>query len=91
MTQRIRQYSDDNSELMKTTEILSPNHIHYEYMPNSQYQIPNFNNMENNMRYRITEIKNNNYTLPTVDDKKDINKTNSIKDRKTIINTIFFF
>ena len=91
MTQRIREYSDNNSELMKTTEILSPNHIHYEYMPNSQYQIPNFNNMENNKKYRITEIKNINYTLPTVDDMKDINKTDSIKDRKSIINPIFFF
>lgn len=91
MTQRIRTYSDDNSELMKTTEILSPNHIHFEYTPNSQYQLPNPNQMGNFMQNRIQEIKQNNYRLPTLDDMKDINKKDTIQERRSIISPCFFF
>lgn len=91
MTQRIRTYSDDNSELMKTTEILQPNHIHFEYTPNSQYQLPNPSNMESSMQHRLLDIKQNNYRLPTIEDMQDLGKKDSIEDRRSIINPVFFF
>lgn len=90
-TQRMIEYSDDNSELLKTLEILQPNHIHYEYTENNPYSLPNFNNLQNNMQGRLLEIKNNNYKLPTIDEIKDVNRKDDIRDRRSIISPIYFF
>lgn len=87
MTERIRQYSDDNSDLMKTMEILQPKHIVYQFNKESGYRLPEPANIQNNLNNRLKEIKKNNYKLPV---QEDIEKTDTVKTDKPI-QPIFFY
>ena len=86
--ERIENYSREESHLYNTS-ILDQNNISIS-TTNKNYQIPNFNNIENNMYNRIDTIKKNNYRLPTLEDYKDLNKKDNINDRKSIIKPLIF-
>lgn len=86
--ERIENYSREESHLYNTS-ILDQNNISIS-TTNKNYQIPDFNNIENNMYNRIDTIKKNNYRLPTLEDYKDLNKKDNINDRKSIIKPLIF-
>ena len=88
MTERIRQYSDDNSDLMKTMEILQPKHITYSFNANSEYRLPEPANIQNHLTNRLQDIKNNNYRLPT---KNNSDESLSDKSSDKAIKPIFFY
>lgn len=84
---RIEKYSMEQiSDLYQTAEVFNQNEIKIQNTQ-KQYQLPDFDKMNQNMNYRIEEIKNNGYRLPTLVDK---NKKDSFEDRKTVINPIIF-
>lgn len=88
---RIEKYSlEQSSDLYNTIDILDNNNITIQ-SNNPQYQLPDFNNLENNMNYRIEDIKHNNYRLPTITDKKDIYRTDDPIDRQIKKPGLIFF
>lgn len=61
---RIEKYSEEQvSDLLNTQRILEQNNISIQNN-NNQYQLPDFNNIENALDTRISDIKNNHYQLP---------------------------
>lgn len=67
--ERIEKYTyENNSELLDTT-IIDQNYVSYNITP-PQYQLPEFNNISNNMIKQIESIKNNNYLLPDIHTKE---------------------
>lgn len=85
---RIEQYTDQQNTLFNSS-ILDTNMIRFA-PKDDEYKLPDFNNIQNNMSNRITEIKNNDYRLPKYDDYKEINKKDDTKDRRSIIKPIYF-
>lgn len=75
---RIEQYSDDYSDITSTS-ILDTRHISIS-VNDPSFRGPNFNQLQSTMANRITEIKNNNYMLPTLDE--PVAKVDSYEDRK---------
>ena len=75
---RIERYSMEESDLLNTS-ILDTNLISFN-VNNQQYQLPNFNNIENYMNNRIEEIKQNNYALPIHEEKECVVENNQIKE-----------
>lgn len=63
---RIEKYSTEYSELQDTT-IFDQNPITINNM-NPQYQLPNFNSIQDRMIDRSNEIRQNGYKLPTLED-----------------------
>lgn len=86
--ERIENYSETNSDLCNTS-ILDMNTITFS-TTNKEYQLPDLNMVENNMYHRISDIKQNNYMLPTIDDYKDLGKKDNPKDRRSITKPIYF-
>lgn len=86
---RIENYSINENSSVYNTEVLDNNNITIQ-SKDSNYQLPDFNNIQGAMNQRITEIKNNNYKLPTLEDKKFINKKDKLEDRKIIIKPFEF-
>jgi hypothetical protein len=86
--ERIENYSETNSDLCNTS-ILDMNTITFS-TTNKEYQLPDLNMVENNMYHRISDIKQNNYMLPTIDDYKDLGKKDDPKDRRSITKPIYF-
>lgn len=70
--ERIERYSMETSDLLNTS-VLDMNMISIQ-SNNKEYQLPNFNNINNNMINRVKEIKNNNYALPVKDAEVKNNK-----------------
>ena len=72
---RIEKYSIEQvSDLLNTPHILDQNNISI-YNSDTNYQIPDLNNINTNLDNRIEDIKNNNYKLPSLVNK---NNTNTI-------------
>lgn len=86
--ERIKQYSQEQSDLMDTS-ILNHNEISI-FSTNKNFMLPNFDNLESSMYNRINDIKNNGYKLPTLEDMKNLNKVDKLEDRKMIIKPIRF-
>ena len=86
--ERIELYSREHSDLHNTT-ILNQNYIYFS-TENKNYQLPDFVKIENSMVHRIDDIKKNNYRLPTIEEYNELNRTDSIEDRKSIIKPIRF-
>lgn len=86
--ERIEKYSEENSDLYNTS-IFDTNNITFS-TTNPNYMIPDFTNIENNMYHRIDDIKKNNYILPKLEDYKELDKKDDIKDRRSIIRPIYF-
>lgn len=86
--ERIKQYSQEQSDLMDTS-ILNHNEISIS-STNKNFILPNFDNLESSMYNRISDIKNNGYKLPTLEDMKNLNKVDKLEDRKMIIKPIRF-
>ena len=75
---RIEQYSDDYSDITSTS-ILDTKHISIS-VNDPRFSVPNFNQIQGTMVNRITEIKNNNYMLPTLDE--PVSRVDTYEDRK---------
>ena len=86
--QRIEEYSSDYSDIQNTS-ILDVNRITVA-SKDPLYQRPDMITISSNMTNRIAEIKDNNYRLPTLEDKKNGIIRDSIEDRKSIIKPIHF-
>jgi hypothetical protein len=77
---RIEKYSQEQvSDLLNTQRILEQNTISI-YNTNPQYQLPDFNNINNTLTTRIEDIKSNHYKLPapknnTTNNDTEINKS----------------
>lgn len=82
---RIEKYSTEYSELVNTS-ILDQNPITLQ-VNNSNFILPNLSNLESNMNNRITEIKQNGYRLPTLEDKKE-NFSDTVLERSSISPTV---
>jgi hypothetical protein len=81
---RIEKYSlEQTSELLNSIELLNTNYIDIS-VQDKNYQLPDLNNLANTMTSRIETIRNNNYTLPTLQDKYTNNK-DTIEDRRSIV------
>ena len=84
---RIEKYSiEQMTDLYRTAEVFDQNEIRIENTQ-KQYQLPDFNDMNTVMNNRITEIKNNGYRLPTLQDKEN---KDTFEDRKSKISPIIF-
>lgn len=78
---RIEKYSyEQSSDLLNTVDILDNNNITIQNT-NPQYQLPDFNNMENIMNHRIEDIKRNNYRLPTLKEYDNLYRVDNPTDR----------
>ena len=88
---RIEKYSNEYTARVNDTTILDTNYITYD-IKNPNFKLPDLNKIEDKMNNQIELIKKNNYRVPTIEDIKDINKTDSIEDRKMkkCINPIYF-
>ena len=75
---RIEQYSDEYSDIT-STHVLDTRHISIS-VNDERFKGPNFNQLQTTMVNRITDIKNNNYMLPTLDD--NMNGKDTFEDRK---------
>jgi len=63
---RIEEYTMKHSDINDTT-IIEQNRLTYNTMP-SEYQLPQFGNINENMVKRLEDIKSNNYLLPIAND-----------------------
>jgi hypothetical protein len=61
--ERAEKYTDSNYSIADTT-ILEQNHVHYD-ITDTQYQLPQFKPITDNLFNQIQAIKENNYLLPT--------------------------
>ena len=64
-----------NFDHMSQNQILAQSNIYID--PNGAYQLPNMNTLKNTLSNRIETIKNNMYTLPTLEDNQN-NKENQM-------------
>ena len=79
---RIEKYTvEQMTDLLSSNQVFNQNEIRIQNN-DKQYQLPDFNNMNNIMNKRIEDIKNNGYRLPTLTDNPY--KQDSYEDRKTI-------
>lgn len=90
--ERIEKYSSEKTAKVNDTTILDTNYIHYN-IKNPQYQLPEIDTIQDKMNLQIERIKQNGYRVPTLQDIKDLNKKDSIEDRKMkpIKQAIFFY
>jgi len=87
---RIEKYSiEQTSDLLNSSNILDQNHIAIEAKVD-EYKLPDFNNLQDVMDTRISDIKKNNYKLPTLDEYKDLDKKDKEEDRRSVICPIYF-
>ena len=86
---RIELYSYNENSSVYNTEILNNNNITINSR-DKNYQLPDFNNLQGIMNNRISDIKNNNYRLPTLKEQNDLNKKDNLKDRRVIIKPFEF-
>lgn len=88
--ERIEKYSHENSDVNDTT-ILETNNISFN-VKNHDFLLPDINTLENNMNHRIEDIKKNNYKLPNMNEIKELERKDTIEDRKmkTYTCPIFF-
>lgn len=86
---RIIQYSAEQLSDVNNTAILNQNNITINNM-NTQYQLPDVNNMQSFMNTRISDIKHNNYRLP--DNNKDKQQDPNTDDiaQKALRQAIYF-
>lgn len=87
--ERIEQYTKNKSDINDTT-ILDTNMITYN-VRNQEYQLPSIESIENKMNNRIEVIKKNNYRLPSMEDMKEIDRKDNIKDRQVIYQSPIYF
>lgn len=86
--ERIEKYSLDDSDLIDSS-ILDQNMISVNYKdPN--FALPNFGTIQNNMINRLEDIKKNNYLLPTIDEYRNLNKKDTVEERRSIIKPVRF-
>lgn len=90
--ERIEQYSKEKTANVNDTTILDTNIIRYN-VKNPIYQLPDTNELKDKMNNQIEMIKQNNYRIPTLKDRKELYKRDSIEDRrmKQPKQAIFFF
>lgn len=80
--ERIEKYTLENADILNTT-IIEQNRVSYN-IQNPNYQLPQFNKINDNMLQQIENIKNNNYMLPVAN-------TTQIEDKeRKIICPIYF-
>ena len=78
---RIEKYSIEQvSDLLNSQRILEQNNISI-YNTNPQYQLPDFNNINNTISNRIEDIKSNHYRLPSLKDNTNTNNTDTITSK----------
>lgn len=80
--ERIEKYTKENSDILDTT-ILEQNNVSYNISVD-RFALPQFNQINNNMIEQLKSIKDNNYLLPTVNDKL------VIRSRKDAVSPIEF-
>lgn len=66
---RIEKYTAENAAILDTT-IIDQNRVTYN-VKDERFALPEFNIITNNMIEQIRNIKENNYLLPTVEEKKE--------------------
>lgn len=89
---RIEKYSKEPTATVHDTTVLDTNYITYN-VKNENYKLPSIDTLENNMNQQIEAIKQNGYRLPTVQDRQEMYRQDSIEDRKMrpCKKPIFFF
>ena len=86
---RIEKYSyEQTSDLLNSQDILAMNYIDMN-IQDKKYQLPDLSGMSVSMNNRLETIKNNNYTLPTLQDKDYLSK-DTLEDRKAIVPKVPF-
>ena len=86
---RIEKYSyEQTSDLLNSQDMLSMNYIDMN-IQDKKYQLPDLSGMSVSMSNRLETIKNNNYTLPTLQDKDYLSK-DTLEDRKAIVPKVPF-
>lgn len=87
---RIEKYSEENRSNILNTSILNQTNVSY-VISDPRYMIPEYNNINTKMIEQIKAIKENNYMLPSVNDKPYLedksNPRKLISLDPTIINT----
>ena len=87
---RIEKYSEEQvSDLLNSQRILEQNNISI-YNSDTQYQLPDFNNLNSTMNNRIEDIKSNHYQLPIPKEITD-NKYNTDKEISHSKSSPFYF
>lgn len=74
--ERIEKYTLENSELLDTT-IIEQNNVNFQ-IQDTRFQLPQFNQINDQMIKQLQNIKNNNYLLPTIKDIEDNKKKDII-------------
>ena len=75
---RIEKYSEEKQSRILNTNILEQNNVSYE-ITDTRYQLPDVSNINTAMLEQVNNIRNNNYILPTIEQKE-----NSIPQKETI-------
>lgn len=88
--ERIKEASLIEENDYHNNTILEDNNITIEAKA-KDYQLPDFVKVEDGMYHRLTDIKNNNYRLPTLEDFENLNKHDDSMDRRTVVDALVFF
>jgi hypothetical protein len=88
--ERIKEASLIEENDFRNTTVLDDNAITIENKQ-KEYQLPNFAKIEEGMYHRISDIKNNNYRLPNLEDYENLNKKDDTVDRRCVVDALVFF
>lgn len=86
---RIEKYSiEQMSDLYQTSNLFNQNEIRIQNN-STEYQLPDFNNMNQIINTRISDIKNNGYRLPTLTEEKEKKEFEDIDSKS--VKPVFIF